>query len=120
VRQPALARPSARFGVVETAKNNSVRAFREKPVDSEGWVNAGFFVMEPDFLKYIKSSDTILEREPLEQVAKDGQLMAYRHEGFWKCMDMKKDVQDLNKMWDDNQAPWRFDAKLKAPASATA
>ena len=114
-----MARPSARFGVVETTKTNSVRAFREKPVDSEGWVNAGFFVMEPDFLKYIKSSDTILEREPLEQAAKDGQLMAYRHEGFWKCMDMKKDVQDLNKMWDDNQAPWRFDAKLKAPAPAT-
>ena len=115
-----LARPSARFGVVETTKTNSVRAFREKPVDSEGWVNAGFFVMEPDFLKYIKSSDTVLEREPLEQAAKDGQLMAYRHEGFWKCMDMKKDVQDLNKMWDDNQAPWRFDNKLKAPAPATA
>ena len=106
-----LSRPSARFGVVETAKNNSVKAFREKPIDSEGWVNAGFFVMEPDFLKYIKASDTILEREPLEQAAKDGQLMAYRHDGFWKCMDMKKDVEDLNKMWESNAAPWRFDAK---------
>lgn len=111
-----LARPSARFGVVETGPDNAVKAFREKPVDSEGWVNAGFFVMEPGFLKYIDSSSTILEREPLENAARDGQLMAYHHHGFWKCMDMKKDVQDLNKMWDANEAPWRLGPK--GPAGA--
>ncbi len=106
-----LARPSARFGVVETAENNAVKAFREKPADSEGWVNSGFFVMEPGFLDYIADDTTVLEREPLERAAKDGQLMAYHHEGFWKCMDMKKDVMDLNKMWDSNAAPWRLGAK---------
>jgi len=109
-----LARPSARFGVVETGEKNNVKAFREKPVDSEGWVNAGFFVMEPKFLKYIKGDSTVLERDPLELAAKDGELMAYHHEGFWKCMDMKKDVQELQKMWDSNEAPWKLsDAKIK-------
>jgi glucose-1-phosphate cytidylyltransferase len=103
-----LARPSARFGVVETSDNNSVKAFREKPVDSEGWVNAGFFVMEPKFLDYISGDSTVLEREPLELAARDGQLMAYHHGDFWKCMDMKKDVQELNKMWDSNESPWRL------------
>jgi glucose-1-phosphate cytidylyltransferase len=103
-----LARPSARFGVVETGDNNIVKAFREKPIDSEGWVNAGFFVMEPNFLKYIEGDSTVLEHEPLELAAKDGQLMAYHHREFWKCMDMKKDVQELNKMWESNEAPWRL------------
>ncbi len=106
-----LARPSARFGVVETGENNNVKAFREKPVDSEGWVNAGFFVMEPKFLDYIQEDATVLERDPLELAARDGELMAYQHPGFWKCMDMKKDVQDLNKMWDSNAAPWHPGAK---------
>jgi glucose-1-phosphate cytidylyltransferase len=103
-----LARPSARFGVVETGEQNSVKAFREKPVDSEGWVNAGFFVMEPGFLKYINDDTTVLEREPLESAARDGELMAYHHGDFWKCMDMKRDVQELNKMWDTNEAPWKL------------
>ena len=103
-----LARPSARFGVVETGDNNIVKAFREKPIDSEGWVNAGFFVMEPNFLKYIEGDSTVLEHEPLELAAKDGQLVAYHHKDFWKCMDMKKDVQELNKMWESNEAPWRL------------
>ena len=102
-----LARPSARFGVVETGENNNVKAFREKPVDSEGWVNAGFFVMEPAFLKYIENDSTMLEREPLELAAKDGELMAYHHKDFWKCMDMKRDVEELNKMWVNDVAPWK-------------
>ena len=113
-----LARPSARFGVVETTGSNTVTAFREKPVDSEGWINSGFFVMEPDFLRYIEDDATVLERAPLENAARDGQLMAYRHHGFWKCMDMKKDVQDLNRMWEANEAPWRLDTTLRAPAFA--
>jgi glucose-1-phosphate cytidylyltransferase len=104
-----LARPSARFGVVETGERNNVKAFREKPVDSEGWINAGFFVMEPGFLKYIRSDATVLEREPLENAAKDGELMAYHHNDFWKCMDMKRDVQELNNMWDTNEARWKLD-----------
>ena len=103
-----IARPSARFGVVESDQSNQVKAFREKPVGSEGWVNAGFFVMEPGFLKYIDGDASVLEREPLERAAKDGQLMAYQHHEFWKCMDMKKDVDELNKMWEKNEAPWRL------------
>ena len=104
-----VARPSARFGVVETDASRQVKAFREKPIDSEGWVNAGFFVMEPGFLKYIDGDSSVLEREPLERVAKDGQLMAYYHHEFWKCMDMKKDVDELNAMWVSNEAPWKLD-----------
>ena len=104
--------------MVETTGSNTVTAFREKPVDSEGWINSGFFVMEPDFLRYIEDDATVLERAPLENAARDGQLMAYRHHGFWKCMDMKKDVQDLNRMWEANEAPWRLDTTLRAPAFA--
>jgi glucose-1-phosphate cytidylyltransferase len=64
--------------------------------------------MEPNFLKYIEGDSTVLEHEPLELAAKDGQLVAYHHKDFWKCMDMKKDVQELNKMWESNEAPWRL------------
>ncbi len=71
-------------------------------------MNAGFFVMDPKFLKYIQGDSTMLERDPLELAAKDGELMAYHHKGFWKPMDMKRDVQDLNKMWENNEAPWRL------------
>ena len=92
-----VARPSARFGVVETDESQEVKAFREKPVGSEGWVNAGFFVMEPGFLKYIDNDSSVLEREPMERVCKDGQLMAYHHHEFWKCMDMKKDVAGVQR-----------------------
>ncbi|CAN5691798.1 glucose-1-phosphate cytidylyltransferase [soil metagenome] len=109
----SVARPSARFGVVEIGEDNQVHAFREKPVDSEGWVNCGFFVMEPGFLKYLNDDAMPLEREPLEQCAKDGQLMAYHHHEFWKCMDMKKDVDDLDKLWNKGVAPWHFDETLK-------
>jgi len=90
-------RPPARFGVIKF-KGQHVSYFKEKSKLDEGWINGGFFVMEPEFLKFIKNDNTYLEREPLEQVSKKRQLMAFRHEGFWQCMDTKRDKDKLNKI----------------------
>ncbi len=88
-------RPPARFGALKL-KGQRVSYFKEKSKLDEGWINGGFFVMEPTFLKLIKNDKTYLEREPLEKVAEKGQLAAYRHEGFWQCMDTKRDIDKLN------------------------
>ena len=88
-------RPPARFGALKL-KGQRVSYFKEKSKLDEGWINGGFFVMEPNFLKLIKNDKTYLEREPLEKVAEKGQLAAYRHEGFWQCMDTKRDIDKLN------------------------
>ena len=88
-------RPPARFGALKL-KGQRVSYFKEKSKLDEGWINGGFFVMEPTFLKLIKNDKTYLEREPLEKVAEKGQLTAYRHEGFWQCMDTKRDIDKLN------------------------
>jgi len=90
-------RPPARFGVLQL-KGNKVSYFKEKSKLDENWINGGFFVMEPKFLKFIKNDNTILEQKPLEKVAKNNQLMAYKHEGFWQCMDTKKDKDNLTKI----------------------
>ena len=90
-------RPPARFGALKL-KNHYVSYFTEKSKLDEGWINGGFFVMAPNFLTYIKNDDTYLEREPLEKACKKKQLMAYRHEGFWQCMDTKRDKDNLNKV----------------------
>ena len=90
-------RPPARFGALKL-KGNSVSYFKEKSKLDEGWINGGFFVMEPEFLKFIKNDNTYLEREPLEKVTKKKQLAAYKHEGFWQCMDTKRDRDNLNKI----------------------
>jgi len=90
-------RPPARFGVLKL-KGNYVDYFKEKSKLDEGWINGGFFVIEPEFLKYIKKDSTYLEREPLEQVTKKRQLAAFRHQGFWQCMDTKRDKDKLNKI----------------------
>jgi len=90
-------RPPARFGSL-TLKGNNVNYFKEKPKVEQGWINGGFFVMETEFLKFINSDKTYLEREPLEIVSKKKQLMAFRHEGFWQCMDTKRDKDRLNKI----------------------
>lgn len=103
-----VARPSARFGVVDFDGAGSVRDFREKPADSADYVNAGFFVMEPEFLDFIDSEDQPLEQEPLRRAVQADQLVAYRHDGFWHCMDTKKDVTVLNRMWDEGNAPWKI------------
>lgn len=99
-------RPPARFGSLEL-DGALVTAFREKPQVGEGWINGGFFVLEPQVLDYIDGDETIFEREPLERLAAAGQLAAYKHEGFWQCMDTLRDVRLLNALWDSGEAPWR-------------
>ena len=90
-------RPPARFGALKL-KGQRVSYFKEKSKLDEGWINGGFFVMEPEFLKFIKNDNTYLEREPLENVAKKRQLAAFKHEGFWQCMDTKRDKDKLNEI----------------------
>jgi len=90
-------RPPARFGALKL-KGHNVNYFKEKSQLDEGWINGGFFVMEPKFLKFIKNDNTYLEREPLEQMTKKRQLMAFKHEGFWQCMDTKRDKDKLDKI----------------------
>jgi glucose-1-phosphate cytidylyltransferase len=97
--------PFSRFGVMEVAGEGKVTQFREKP-RLEGWINIGFFIMEPGALAYIHS-DSVLEEEPLAQLARDGQLSAYRHSGFWQPMDTYRENRMLNDLWDSGQAPWR-------------
>ena len=98
-------RPPARFGGL-TFEGDVVTEFVEKSQIGEGWINGGFFIFNPGILKYIEGDDTILEREPLERLAKDGQLSAYRHDGFWHCMDTRRDVEVLERLWQDG-APWK-------------
>ena len=93
----AAVRPPARFGALKL-KGRYVNYFKEKSRLDEGWINGGFFVMEPEFLKLIKNDNTYLEREPLEKVTKKRQLAAFRHEGFWQCMDTKRDKDRLDKI----------------------
>ena len=90
-------RPPARFGVIKF-KGQLVSYFKEKAKLDEGWINGGFFVMEPEFFKFIKNDNTFLEREPLEQVTKKKQLVAFRHNGFWQCVDTKRDKDTLDKI----------------------
>jgi len=90
-------RPPARFGVLKI-KGDYVRYFKEKSKLDEGWINGGFFVMEPEFFSFIKNDNTYLEREPLEEATKKRQLSAFRHEGFWQCMDTKRDKDKLDKI----------------------
>ena len=89
-------RPPARFGVIKF-KGQLVSYFKEKSKLDEGWINGGFFVMEPEFLKFIKDDQTYLEQEPLEKATKQRQLVAFKHKGFWQCMDTKRDKDKLNK-----------------------
>jgi len=99
-------RPPARFGGLEF-DGDLVRRFTEKPQIGEGWINGGFFVLEPEVLNYIEGDQTMWEREPLERLAEDGQLVAYKHEGFWQSMDTLRDVRLLERLWQSNQAPWK-------------
>ena len=90
-------RPPARFGALKL-RGQRVSYFKEKSKLDEGWINGGFFVMEPEFLEFIKNDNTYLEREPLEKATKKGQLAAFRYEGFWQCMDTKRDKDKLDKI----------------------
>jgi glucose-1-phosphate cytidylyltransferase len=100
-----VVRPELQFGVADLADDGRVRGFEEKP-RSEHWVNGGFFCFEPGALGYI-GADDVLEREPLEGLARDGQLHAFHHHGFWDCMDTYKDAVLLNDIWSRGDAPWK-------------
>lgn len=99
--------PTARFGGLDIDSTGSIRAFREKRPDDEGWVNGGFMVMEPGVFKYLEDDQTTLERTPMERMAAEGQLMAYEHKGFWQCMDTLRDRNHLEELWVNGKAPWK-------------
>ena len=99
--------PSGRFGALDISSDGTINSFKEKPDGDGNWINGGFFVCEPQVFDYIKDGDsTIFERAPLENLAKDNQLNAYKHRGFWRPMDTLKDKNDLTEMWQNNKAPW--------------
>jgi glucose-1-phosphate cytidylyltransferase len=100
-------RPTARFGHLETDGDRVVE-FSEKPQTREGWINGAFFVLEPGIFNYIEGDPTHWEKEPMEQLAKDKQLMAYRHDSFWQCMDTLREKKLLESMWDGGKAPWKI------------
>jgi glucose-1-phosphate cytidylyltransferase len=100
-----IVRPELQFGVAEVDDHGLVRRFREKP-RVESWINGGFFCFEPGVFGYL-AEDSVLEREPLQRLAADGQLGAFRHEGFWDCMDTYKDAVLLNDLWASGEPPWR-------------
>ncbi len=99
-------RPPARFGGM-VFDGDRVAEFLEKPQTGEGWINGGFFVFEPQIFDYLDGDSTVLEGAPLENLARDGQLMAYKHEGFWQCMDTVRDRQLLESLWAGGAAPWK-------------
>lgn len=101
-------RPPARFGALELSDANAVRSFREKPVGDNLYVSGGFFVLSRDILNYIADDTTVWERQPMEQLAREGELQAYRHDGFWHPMDTLRDKQYLDELWDSGKAAWKL------------
>ena len=99
--------PAGRYGSLSINDKDLVTNFLEKPKGDGSWINGGFFVCEPDILDYIDSDSTVFEQSPLENLAKDNQLIAKKHEGFWGCMDSLRDKPYLNELWDSDKAPWK-------------
>lgn len=97
--------PTARFGELQI-KDGNVGSFKEKPQTVQGWINGGFFVIEPSFFDLIDGDSTVLEKAPLEKAAQMGELMAYSHDGYWQCMDTKRDRDHLEELWQSGNAPW--------------
>lgn len=100
--------PTGRFGALTLDQHNVVRSFMEKPVGDGGWINGGFFVMQPDVFRYIDSDWTTLEQEPMEKLANEGQLVAFKHYGFWQAMDTLREKNRLEDLWGSNKAPWKL------------
>ena len=98
-------RPPVRFGEL-IINDNKVEAFAEKPQAGKGWINGGFFVFNKEIFNYIKDDSIMLEREPLEKLSKTGELMAYKHQDFWQCMDTIREKEILEKLWSSNNAKW--------------
>jgi glucose-1-phosphate cytidylyltransferase len=99
-------RPPARFGGLEFAPRQPA-TFVEKPRTGEGWINGGFMILDPEVVSYVEGPDTSLEFDVLERLSKDGQMMAFAHEGFWQCIDTLRELRGLRSMWDDGTAPWK-------------
>lgn len=100
--------PGGRFGVLKIKKDGCINSFKEKNKEAGGWINGGFMVLEPQVIDYIEGDKTIFEKEPLERLAKEGQLYAYKHSGFWQCMDTLRDKNELEKMLEEGKAPWKI------------
>lgn len=100
--------PSGRFGALNIDDGNNVNKFMEKPDGDGAWINGGFFVLDSKVFDYINGDSTIFEREPLEKLADDNELVAYKHKGFWKPMDTLRDKIELEKLWESGSAPWKI------------
>ncbi len=100
--------PEGRYGILNIEEDLTIAGFNEKPVDDNRWVNGGFFVCEPEVIDYIEGDHQMFERDPMEHIAREGKMQAFKHHGFWHAMDTLRDNQDLNKMWDSGKAPWKI------------
>lgn len=99
--------PGGRFGILDINNDECVKNFKEKSKEDGGWINGGFMVLNPEIIDYIDGDETVLEKEPLETIAKEEQLKAYRHYGFWQCMDTMRDKELLENLWSEDKAPWK-------------
>jgi glucose-1-phosphate cytidylyltransferase len=100
--------PIGRFGALTLERDNIVKNFMEKPIGDGGWINGGFFVMQPEVFRYIIDDSTTLERDPMEKLAGEGELVAFKHYGFWQAMDTLRDKIHLEDLWASNKAPWKL------------
>jgi glucose-1-phosphate cytidylyltransferase len=99
--------PAGRYGALDIKADNSISSFKEKPKGDGAWINGGFFVCKPEVLNYITGDSTTFEQEPLTDLAEEGQLMSFKHSGFWECMDTLRDKTHLCQLWDSDKAPWK-------------
>lgn len=98
--------PGGRFGVIEMNSDNQIDAFREKTKADGGWINGGFMILQPEVMNYLPDHDVAFEQQPLKQLAEDGELLAFKHTGFWQCMDTQRDKVALENLWHNKKAPW--------------
>ena len=99
---------AGRFGALDMTESQQVNSFVEKPRGDNFWINGGFFVLQPEIFEYLKDDSTVWEKDPLENLAKDNELNAYKHKGFWKCMDTLRDKIELENLWNRNISPWKI------------
>jgi len=100
--------PLGRFGALEINSKDEVVSFQEKPKGDKSFINGGFFILEPQVFDYIQGKESTWEREPLESLAGEGELAAYKHDGFWMCVDTRRDKAELEKLWNSHKAPWKI------------
>ena len=100
--------PMGRFGALDILENGEITNFKEKKKEDSGWINAGFMVLEPEIMDLIQGDETVFEKYPLEEAARRGELDAYRHNGFWQCMDTLREKNLLEELWQKGQAPWKI------------